>query len=161
MNGGPRRTPEQRLIERRSVAPTGCWEWSGYHAKTGYGTMAFGGKPEYVHRVSWEVFRGPIPIGLQIDHLCRNRSCFNPDHLEPVPQAENIRRGEGVSGINARKTHCQKGHEFTPENTYLSRGFRSCRTCVLAKQAVQRRARRVDPDSPRTEIEIWTDGEPR
>lgn len=85
-----------------------------------------------VHRAMYEYFIGPIPDGLVVDHLCRTPACINPDHLEPVTQKENLDRGYGISAINGRKTHCIKGHEFTPETTTINknRGDRVCRLCV-------------------------------
>jgi hypothetical protein len=110
--------------------PGGCWEWAGSHDPQGYGQFRDGGRLWKAHRFSYEWTIGPIPEGLQLDHLCRNRGCCNPDHLEPVTNAENARRGE--TGFHMRnRTHCKRGHPFTPENTYVipSTGSRSCRAC--------------------------------
>jgi hypothetical protein len=116
----------------------GCWEWTKGKDIKGYGrcSMFFGGRREQMaHRVSYLLFKGDIPEGLSLDHLCRNRKCVNPDHLEPVTNHENILRGEGGAGINARKTHCIHGHEFTPENTIIrSVGGRSCRICAYRRK---------------------------
>lgn len=90
------------------------------------------------HRVAFELIRGCIPNGLVLDHLCRNRGCVNPDHLEPVTFRENIMRGVGYTAQQARKTHCRHGHEFTVENTYVWRGGRICRTCRRIQTAVRR-----------------------
>jgi hypothetical protein len=86
-------------------------------------------KPRLLHRLTYELFTGlPIPEGLQIDHLCRNRACVKPTHLEPVTMQENLNRGESR---NVYRTHCRNGHEFTEENTYIhpTGGSRTCRTC--------------------------------
>lgn len=107
-----------------------CWEWTAYKMPNGYGRFGLDGKMPLAHRVAYELEVGEIPVGLQIDHLCRNRGCVRPDHLEPVTQAENIRRGEGAGVQNARKTHCPQGHEYDEANTYnTSGGHRLCRAC--------------------------------
>lgn len=122
----------ERLMEKVVVSDDGCWEWTGQTNGRGYGviwTMRHQNK-EYVHRLSYEFVHGPIPAGLEIDHLCRNRGCVNPAHLEAVTRRVNQLRGYSVSGRNARKTHCPKGHEFTPENTYFPpTGGRQCVQC--------------------------------
>jgi hypothetical protein len=112
---------------------TGCWEWQRSLATHGYGYAGHVG----AHRVFYEKAIGPIPEGLVIDHLCRNRGCVNPDHLEPVTVGENNRRGFGASGINARKTHCVRGHDLTdPGNIYTPPGGgRECRACRRIREA--------------------------
>lgn len=106
-----------------------CWLWTSRIERSGYGRFKSSGKYHYAHRVAYGLAVGPIPDGLTIDHLCRVRNCVNPAHLEPVTQRENTLRGEGVAARNARKTHCPQGHEYTLENTCVSRGLRHCRTC--------------------------------
>ena len=96
-------------------------------------------RTEWAHRVSYELFRGPIPDGLQIDHLCRIRHCVNPDHLEAVTQRENILRGTSPSAKAAARDACINGHPYTPENTKLFRGDRQCRTCQLTWHRQNRR----------------------
>lgn len=105
-----------------------CWEWSGC-INGGYGVFFSDGAKKKAHRISWELLKGKIPDGLVIDHICRNSSCVNPDHLEPVTSGENTRRG---ISHNRMRTHCKYGHEFTNVNTYrrpdtTSRGCRICR----------------------------------
>jgi len=111
---------------------TPCWIWAGAGNGHGYGRRQIRGRTFMAHRLSYEQARGPIPAGLELDHLCRVTMCVNPDHLEPVTRAENIRRGTSPFAANARKTHCKRGHEFTPENTYINprNGARWCRPCM-------------------------------
>lgn len=112
-----------------------CWIWMGYiYRRSGYGYWLVGKRRIMVHRVAYQLAKGPIPDGLTIDHLCRNRACVNPDHLEPVTDVVNVMRGFGPPANNARKTHCINGHEYTQENTRLwmqknNRTRRSCREC--------------------------------
>ena len=119
---------------------TECWVWIGPHNRTGYGLFKIGGERRLAHRVSWELHRGPIPDGLTIDHLCRNRECVNPEHLEPVTQVENnLRRpdpnggGGGWARLQRAKTHCPAGHLYDELNTYHWGGGRYCKTCRSAK----------------------------
>lgn len=108
-----------------------CWEWLAATTSKGYGIFnAVKGAPTTAHRFAYEQANGPIPDGLQIDHLCRNRSCVNPAHLEPVAARENIRRGMSVSAVTMRTNTCQRGHALTDENTmYYKDGHRRCRAC--------------------------------
>jgi hypothetical protein len=122
-------TTEERFWAK--VDATGdCWEWNTEHLLAGYGRFWDGKRDVYSHRFAWETLVGPVPAGLQLDHLCRNRACCNPDHLEVVTPKINALRGEGPSAANARKTHCLNNHEFTDENTAnRSDGGRRCRKC--------------------------------
>ena len=107
-----------------------CWLWTASKNHNGYGIFDINGKTQRAHRLSYELYKGKIPDGLQIDHLCRVRHCVNPDHLEAVTRKENILRGICFSAINKRKTHCYKGHEFTKDNTYINpSGSRRCIIC--------------------------------
>lgn len=127
-----------RLADMVVFAANGCIEFFGYHSPDGYGRIGINGrgKTAMVHRVAYEQVIGPIPAGLTIDHLCRNRCCVNPAHMEPVSNRENILRGETLAAHNHRKTHCVHGHVL-PERD--ARGRRICRVCI--KQSNDTRSR--------------------
>lgn len=108
-----------------------CWEWTSNKSK-GYGNI-WGNPSNYkAHRVAYTLVRGKLKPDLVLDHLCRNTGCVNPYHLEQVTSKENYLRGVGEPAKNARKTHCKRGHEFTPDNTYETNDCRKCKTCSLA-----------------------------
>lgn len=135
----------ERIAAKTELDPqTGCWNWTGLLGLTGgYGRISINDRDVYVHRAAWELANGPVPEGFELDHLCRNRACVNLSHLEVVTRRENVHRGMGTAGINARKTHCDRGHEFTPENVYRNkRGARQCRTCKRAYSRAYRRLAR-------------------
>ena len=139
--------------------PNDCWLWIGARKTGGYGSfMVFCDKRRGIaqfanaHRVSYELVKGPIPSGLTLDHLCRNTSCVNPEHLEAVSMAVNVLRGTGVSAINAAKTHCPKGHPFDLINTgysthYKNGRLRYCKTCNRERARRTKELRRVPENS--------------
>lgn len=108
-----------------------CWNWRGSTNKTsGYGQIQINGKAESVHVVSYKLAGGAIPEGMELDHLCRNRKCVNPDHLEPVAHRDNVLRGINACATNAKVTHCPRGHPYDLFNTYLRPdGGRDCPIC--------------------------------
>ena len=108
------------------VTPTGfCWEWNAATDARGYGVFNLGSRLDRAHRVAWTLLIGEIPAGLVLDHLCRNQSCCNPDHLEPVTQLENMRRN--------RLPHCQRGHSMDDAYERPDGNGRMCRTCSDAR----------------------------
>lgn len=114
-------------VEKQS---NGCWVWLGAKYTGGYGSFCLNSKCVPAHRVSYEWENGPISKGLTLDHLCRNRACINPAHLESLTMKENILRGQGLAAVNHRKTHCPKGHPYDTSNTYLvADGSRMCKAC--------------------------------
>ena len=114
-----------RYLERTMAVPDGCKLWEGNVSPQGYGKIKDRGphRDRPAHVVIYEQEVGPIPEGLEIDHLCMQKLCGNPDHLEAVPHRENCRRW------GASITHCPHGHEYTEENTYRQGNSRSCRMC--------------------------------
>lgn len=127
----PRPSATDRFWAKVDKRDDGCWLWTGVRNWGGYGFFyvdanCFG---KAAHRFAYETEIGPIPEGLQLDHLCRNRQCVNPAHLEPVTQQENIRRGNGGAHW-AAKTHCPKGHPYEGDNVYINpKGSRECKAC--------------------------------
>ncbi len=120
----------QKLKSKIVVDANGCWIWQGKPGRAGYGGIEVDHKPYRSHRLMYMLVRGAIPMGLELDHLCRVKMCCNPDHLEAVTHFENCRRG--ISGDRQRaKTHCPEGHPYDEENTYVrADGERNCRACA-------------------------------
>ncbi len=141
----PLMTPSsiKRFWSRIAFRQHGCWEWKAALTTSGYSEFSSKRTRLLGHRVAYEQVNGLVPRGLTLDHLCRNRRCVNPDHLEPVTNRENILRGEGISVANAAKTHCPQGHEYTPANTILRKNKRECRTCANASASRKYYATRV------------------
>lgn len=128
----------RNMQSKITVTSSGCWHWTGALNSRGYGAVGVLGVSKSTHRVSYELLVGPIPDDLQIDHLCRNKPCCNPEHLEAVTGLENHRRRPDVN-----KSHCVHGHELTVDNTIiktLPTGYkiRNCRTCTNAAARARR-----------------------
>jgi hypothetical protein len=121
------------LVSKAVAIEAGCWEWTA--AKTnGYGVVQVAGRLQRAHRVAYEAAIGPIPEGLHIDHLCRNRACIRPDHLEAVTQAENNRRA------GAARTHCPHGHLLPPPGA-KRRDCKACKSAYDRKRYIERTSR--------------------
>jgi len=107
-----------------------CWNWTAYRDENGYGRFSVNGRYVLAHRFAYEALRGPIPQGLEPDHLCRNHACENPWHMELVTHRVNTLRGIGPTAQHAVKTHCLRGHPFNTVNTRVRpNGSRLCRAC--------------------------------
>lgn len=144
------------LLERATPEPnTGCVLWLGA-TTSGYGRVHWKGRFGLAHRIVYEMRVGPIPEGLVIDHLCRERSCVNERHLQVVTTGENVLRGVGCTARNAIKTHCLKGHPFDEANTYWRlTGGRSCRRCSADWEQRKKRERYAAAvDSPREQLPL-------
>lgn len=152
---GYRERTRQRIRRYSATDPmTGCWLWQKALDRDGYGVMQ-ALRRDSAHRVAYLAFIGPIPDGRVLDHTChstdtscpsgndcQHRRCVNPAHLEPVTPGENTQRGTSPSALNARKTHCHRGHEFTQENTYIRPDGRACRACQSAASSAYKRRKR-------------------
>jgi len=133
----PFKSKEDRATEfflRVEVTPSGCWNWLGGHFSDGYGTFWDNKRAVYAHKFSYEQLVGVVPIGLDLDHLCHNRGCVNPQHLEAVTHGVNVRRGLAPRLSKQRqtnKTHCPYGHPYNEINTvWVKNGrWRECRLC--------------------------------
>lgn len=126
-----------------SVLSSDCWEWGACLDNKGYGRVWFESRVQQAHRVTYTLLVGPIPGGLELDHVkargCMTRACVNPEHCEPVTRIVNISRSDSPSARNARKLECMRGHEFTISNTYVAKRERGkterfCRECHRIKK---------------------------
>jgi hypothetical protein len=134
------RTLRERVLSRLIIDPSGCLLWTGAKMQ-GYGHVNVRGQQLKVHRLMYEWFVGPIPDGMDLDHLCRVTHCGAPAHLEPVTRRINTLRGVSPPAVNAQKTHCPQGHEYDLLNTYWNAQSRHCRTCH--RHAERRRKARI------------------
>lgn len=150
-------TAVERFWAKVKKTPT-CWPWTACQNSSGYGVLRVDGKLVLAHRFAYELLVGPIPEGLELDHVkergCRHRHCVNPAHLEPVTRQVNQLRSDSPSGRNSVKTHCPQGHPYSGENLYIDGGARRCRTCsrvrgnarskrIRAEERAQRAASRA------------------
>lgn len=133
------RSGMERIMRNVEVDPiSGCWLWTKAR-RSGYATCRYDKRMWYVHRLTYVLAVGPVPDGLELDHLCRVRHCVNPAHLEPVTRRENLRRGDTFAARNAAKTHCPAGHPYDKKNTYIQpNGGRRCRRCHADRVAAAR-----------------------
>lgn len=125
----------------------GCWNWQGTIKPNGYGQVRLNYKVQYAHRVVYQLFVQPIPEGMVIDHLCKNKACVRPTHLDLTTQKENVRRGNLASvarAMRAAVTHCPQGHAYDEQNTYMYGRNRQCRACHRDRARVRRERRRED-----------------
>ena len=152
---------EQAKIEARFWAKVdktdGCWLWKGSVAPNGYGKFGLRHHHAvYAHRYSYALQIGSIPDGLMIDHLCRNRACVFPAHMEPVTRKENLLRGIGFAAANARKVACPQGHTYDVVNTYYdTKGRRSCQTCSKHRRRLRTQAETLKRQAEKME-RAWT-----
>ncbi len=157
--GDPRLPPN--FWDRVRVLENGCWEWTGTRQTAqapaaGYGQVIVDGQRCPAHRVAYEALVGPIPQGLECDHLCRNRPCVNPSHIEPVTSSVNTLRGDHWE---RRKKHCPQGHPYDEENTHRYRGQRVCRRCDREGRRAKRAAKQASPSTEKEEGDGESDGE--
>ncbi len=134
----------ENLMMRVEISDSGCWLWLGATNKKGYGQGALGGERGGVHRLVYRHLKGPIPKGLVLDHLCRQKSCCNPDHLEPVTHRENILRGNGLAAQQVKRTYCPHGHPYKGYNLIIYKdGRRACRACNNRRGSIWQKEKRL------------------
>lgn len=136
--------PVEKILSRCEIGL--CWTWSRGANDAGYGLISWQGRVWYVHRLLWTLLVGPIAEGLEVDHLCKNTRCCNPDHLEPVTPRVNKLRSGGMSGRHARRDACTNGHPYTNDSLYIDRGSGGCRVCDRTRNT-RAEARRADKEA--------------
>lgn len=138
----------ERFESKVEILITNCWKWNGHIEENGYGRFGIGSHLMVsAHRMSYILYKGPIDLGLTIDHLCKNKWCVNPNHLEPVTLKENLLRSNAITTINKNKQECDSGHIFSLSNTYIRPvGSRDCRIChcIAQKKYLKNKKRGVD-----------------
>lgn len=138
---------ERFLSKIRRDPDTGCWLWTGATNSNGYGQIKVDGRTTYAHRFAYEVARGPVPAGMELDHLCSVRRCVRPSHLEAVDHRTNLLRGQtttaAMANRNGQVTHCPQGHPYDEANTYRWGGRRHCKACHAARQRRRYHARKA------------------
>ena len=132
-----RASPIERLFARREIVD-GHWLYTGASMGRGYCQISVAGRKQMVHRVAYELFKGPIPDGCVVDHLCRITNCFNPDCLEAVTGGENVARGTSPQAVATRTGFCKRGHALTEENVYHGSHGRACRVCLRERREAKR-----------------------
>lgn len=152
-----RANPMERFCLCVETRPDGCWFWLGAPNAAGYGTLKVDGQTVAAHRFAYEWLIGPIPDGLQLDHLCRVRRCVNPTHLEPVTSRDNSLRGDTLAARQSAQTHCIHGHALSGDNLRFNGGKRVCRTCN-AQRARKWRSDTGRPKDSRGRPRAWTFG---
>jgi len=124
----------QNFVQKIEIDPlTFCWNWIGHIIRKGYGYFHFNNKDGLAHRFAYKYWKGEIPTGLELDHLCNNKKCVNPSHLEVVTHVENMRRAiipKGIYSKEGKKTHCPQGHEYNEKNTFYRKSGRHCKICT-------------------------------
>lgn len=147
---GMERLPSYFRDRIRIDEETGCWEWAGPRLASGYGMSRTPGYRTTAHRAVYLILVGPLPEGWTPDHLCRNKGCVNPDHVEGVPHGVNVRRAEPYIDRARNGDSCRRGHSYTPENTrYDARGYRVCRACKREQSRESMRRQRAGRAKPR------------
>lgn len=126
--------PMEDFLSKIKKLEGGCWLWTGYTRKDGYGQLTTGRKPFYAHVWAYKHFKGDIPKGHELHHRCPNHACINPDHLEPLKKPKHLSLGESPPARNARKTQCPKGHDPSEYVRDPKTGYRHCRICSRERE---------------------------